>query len=192
MPSAWTQGLERHRSSPQRCRSKRGNGKRLSTKLASRWSEGGTRRVSKRSTISASFFCNLFNRQRGRVRRQRKHVVECQVFHDRLHQYASMARPCAMLEIVQLPHDVTGRAAGDAGHLSEARKPRPVTGFAPRGTPRNSLRSEGLAFLDTADRHIGDKARTRIAIFELRQVFRDLDDAAADRLVLPGLGIGQE
>src|SRR5882757_272577 len=76
MPSAWKQGLEHHRSSPERWMSKRGNGKRLSTKLASRWSEvvrrlrliGSGHTDVRRDWHIAKFCCNAkLGRYRGKA-----------------------------------------------------------------------------------------------------------------------------
>jgi hypothetical protein len=98
----------------------------------------------------------------------------------------------ALLEIIELPHEVARRAAGKCWNLSEPLQPRPVTRGALRRGVSHAFCRKRFAFLHAADRHISDKAQSRIAVFELHEIFGHFDYAVADRLRLAGLRIGQK
>src|SRR4051794_19946726 len=61
-------------------------------------------------------------RQGSRVRREREHFFRSQMLYNRLHQFAAASGSRAMLEIVELADDVTGRTARDPGHVAKPSK----------------------------------------------------------------------
>src|SRR5688572_25508458 len=119
-------------------------------------------------------------RQRPRVRSQRDHVFEGELFHRLLHERAADSRAGAVLEIVELAHDVSRRAPRDPGYRPEALKVRPVACRALYGLAPSTCRGEALSLLDAAGGNVRDETRPRIAVAELRGILGHLYEAPGE------------
>src|ERR1700738_1510737 len=103
-------------------------------------------------------------------------------FDHRRHQRGSASLPPVLLEVVDLAHEIARRTSGDAGYRVHAPKLRTMAGSARRCCAGSPGPGQSLALCDASLRHIGHELRTRVAMFELRRILRDLDDTIADRL----------
>src|SRR3954464_14515549 len=80
-----------------------------------------------RRTIASAIICFMrgdsdmkLRRQRGRVRRQKDHVVEGQFLDLRLHDRAREHRAHPVLELIELPEEIARRTTGDRGNGTES------------------------------------------------------------------------
>jgi hypothetical protein len=90
------------------------------------------------------------------------------------------------LDVKQLPHDVTGRTTGDARNIPGAFQVCSVATATRDGLVHATTANQLLPGLDCANWNIGNKAGTRVSVFELLHVFRDLYDPLTNGLPWPG------
>jgi len=91
-----------------------------------------------------------------------------------------------------LTDDVTGRAAGDRGHVSEAFEIRAVAGGAGNGFAVGAAGGdEGAASFEAGGRDVGNEWGSVVAEFGAIEIFRSFDDAIADGFHFMGRGDDQ-
>src|SRR6185436_9523761 len=98
----------------------------------------------------------------------------------------------AVLDVVELAHDIAGRAPGDRGQVSQTFQIGTMADRALQGLACATRADQSFTSRDAADRHVGDEVRSRVAVFELLEIFGHLDDALTDRLLLAGIGSGEK
>src|SRR3954467_507272 len=100
-------------------------------------------------------------RQRGGVRGEDDHVVERELLDRRFHERAGEAGADAVLEFVELAHEVRRGAAGDAGNRTKAFQVWAMANGALEGAAGASGRGELFAFLNAAGRNVRGELRAR-------------------------------
>src|ERR1017187_4262916 len=121
--------------------------------------------------------------QRGRVRGDRRHVVDGQFCDDGFHRKNCRSSARTVLNIVELTHDITWRTACKCRHLAMAFQIAAMTGCAAKSLAGVSGH-ERFAFLDATRRDVGDERGVVVTQFGALQAFRRLNNALADRLHL--------
>src|SRR5690348_11083586 len=87
-----------------------------------------------------------------------------------------------MLEVIELPNDVTWRTAGNTRNGTQALQIGAVAYSAVNGLAGVPARDEDFSFLNTADRYVRSKLSIAIIGFELVEIIRHLDDASPNWL----------
>src|SRR5205807_5571641 len=97
---------------------------------------------------------------------------------------------CAVLDVIELAHDIARRTAGDRREASQTFQLRPMADGTWQGLARTAGADQGGTFGDAAYGHIGDDPRSRVTIFKLFEIFGHLDDPLTDGLLLTSVRDG--
>ena len=119
---------------------------------------------------------------RAQIGGDRNHVLHRQLLDNRPHQRGRDAGARTGFHVVELAHDISGRAARDRRHLAETLQRLAMTDQARDGLAAIAGRHQRFTPRDAARRHMIDEAGMRVAALRARLFLRQHDDAVADRL----------
>ena len=103
-------------------------------------------------------------------------------FDDRRHRSACASLPGMLLEVVDLTNEVAGRTPGNPGDCIHSFEIRAMAGLARRRCAGSPRFGQSFALSDASFRNIRHELRTRVAMFELLYIHRDLDDTLTNGL----------